>query len=98
LFFNSQHEEVGQVRIDRDGTETGIGISVDKKFREKSLGKKMLEIACADYCGKNPGSNIVAYIKGSNIASYKLFKGSNFNSEDLVVKEGIESYRMVYHG
>src|SRR6185436_6613216 len=60
LFLNEENVPVGQVRIDKND-EIVVGITVDEKFRGKSLGVEMLKMACSDFLSKKPDSTIVAY-------------------------------------
>lgn len=94
LFLNSENKPVGQVRIDTAENEDIIGISIDKDFRGKSIGREMLEQSTGDYLQSNPSSSIVAYIKQENKPSYSIFKKAGFSNEEMVVEQGIKSYKL----
>lgn len=69
---------IGQLRIDYLGV---ISISIDKKFRGKNLGSKMLAKAIK-YIEQKPIyptlDHLVAYIKKENIPSIKIFEKVGF--------------------
>lgn len=84
---------VGQVRINK-GQEVIIGISIDQHFRGKSLGSKMLMMACEAYFKIHPEDKIYAYIKETNIASYKAFIQAGFVDAEKVNVNGSTSFRL----
>lgn len=94
LFFDTANAPVGQVRIDKSKNEVVIGISIDEAFRGKSMGITMLEKATNDYLQKHPAATIVAYIKVENKASYSIFKKAGFANEEIVMEQGIKSYKL----
>jgi len=81
LFINNAHIPVGQVRIEIVDKEAVIGISIDKKFRGKSLGTKMLLQSSNDFFNKKSFRKIIAYVKKENVASYLIFKNAGFINE-----------------
>ena len=94
LFLNRQNVSVGQVRIENNGKETIVGISVDESYRGKSLSTKMLVMATDDYLSRCLKDTIIAYIKCDNNASYKSFLAAGFIKQEVLIIEGIESYRL----
>lgn len=94
LFLNEENQPVGQVRIDNNGTETVIGISIDENFRGKKLGSVLIKMASEDYLKKHPTENIVAYIKQENSASYNSFTKAGFGREEIVTEKGIKSCKL----
>jgi len=95
VFFNEEGLAVGQVRIQKEETETVIGISIDKDHRGKSLGLEMLEKATDDFLSKNPNEVIYAYIKKENISSIKIFSKAGFQNPEECDVSGIPSYRYI---
>jgi len=94
LFLNEVNIPVGQVRIDKTGSEIITGISIDKAFRGKSLGLEMLLQSTEDYLKKYPTAEIVAYIKVENTASYTIFKKAGFGDEKIVTEPEGKSYKL----
>lgn len=88
------NKPVGQVRIDKSGSEVVIGISIDEHFRGKSLGIEMLTKASSDYLERFPDATIVAYIKIENLPSYNLFKKAGFGGEEFSDYNGSRIYKM----
>jgi len=94
LFIDENKTPIGQVRIDRSAGEVIIGISIDKNYREKGLGNKMLIEACGNYFIYFPAGVINAYIKKDNPASIKIFEKAGFVKEEELTVFGSESYRL----
>lgn len=82
LFFNKDGEPVGQVRIER-GNETIVDVSVDKQFRGRSYAEKVIRIACIDFLSKHSDEIVTAYVKHSNVPSYRAFLKAGF--EDILI-------------
>ena len=93
LFLNDENIPAGQVRIDKSNEEIVIGISIDEKFRGKSLGVEMLNQAADDYLNKFPGNEIMAYIKVENRASINQFTKAGFIKTGNVIMNGYNSYK-----
>jgi spore coat polysaccharide biosynthesis protein SpsF len=91
--FLDDNVPAGQVRIMK-GKETIIGISIDEKFRGRSMGSIMLNMATDDYFTKYPGSTITAYIKTENTPSFNIFKKAGFKDEEIVEVQGCKSYKL----
>lgn len=85
----------GQVRIDVGNDETVIGISVDKNYRGKGLAVQMLKQACNHYLKTHPHQTIVAYIKESNIASYKSFELAGFKEPQKIMINNEKSFKLI---
>jgi RimJ/RimL family protein N-acetyltransferase len=94
LFKNKEQVPVGQVRIERMADETVIGISIDERFRGRSLAVKMLTGATEAYLSKFPSEQIVAYIKSENPASRKSFVRAGFTEAATVIKNEISSVKL----
>ena len=96
LFFNEKKEAVGQVRIEKKGNETIIGISIDTFHRGHSYSCEMLKKSCHDYLEKYPLDKITAYIKIENTLSIKSFQNAGFMDLQEVNFEGVKSCKLDY--
>ena len=94
VFLNAKNIPVAQVRIDKAGEEVVIGISVDESFRGLKMGVEMLQQACGDYFKRKSGKSIIAYIKMNNKPSCHIFKKAGFSGEEIVVINGVKSYKL----
>lgn len=94
LFLNEENQPIGQVRIDNNGKETVIGISIDEQFRGKKLGSILIQMASDNYLKNHSSENIVAYIKQENSASYNSFTKAGFGKEEIVTEKGIKSCKL----
>lgn len=93
--FISNGSSAGQVRIDKSGNEVVIGISVDSKYRGKGLSAEMLKQASDHFINHHPGSKIAAYIKETNLPSYKSFKQAGFSDDVKTEMFGEKSYKLI---
>lgn len=75
---------VGQIRIEIDGHIASINYSIDKKYRGKGHGKRILllleEKLCSEY--KNI-KKLTAIVKIDNIASNKKFEQLGYSKTEL---------------
>lgn len=95
-FTDANDVPVGQVRIECiHKNDSVIGVSVDKSFRTKYLGSKMVLVASNEFLKTNPTYRLIAFIKVENKKSYKTFINAGFTLEAMVIHEGINSYKMV---
>ncbi len=85
---NECNEFVAQVRFDNLENEVYISISVAEKFRGRSLGKNIIQLATS----VTSYSEIFAKIRKSNISSYKSFINAGYK---LWYSDG-EYYILVY--
>jgi len=76
---NRNGEPVGQVRFDFEGKEANISISLDREFRDKGYGSKLIQLAAKKISDVSEVDKIHAYIKKENTASLSL----NSNHEEL---------------
>jgi len=80
---NLINKPVGQVKFDKEGV---IGISLDKDYRGKNLGVKVIEEGLKYIKNNADFENIIAFIKSNNIGSIKIFEKSGFiKSEELSI-------------
>lgn len=84
---------VGQVRLtfDKEKSQAEIGYSIDKSYRGRGYGKKLL-ILTTEYIKKNypMTQSIVGKVKTNNIASEKVFLKSGFYEEYRCYKWQVE--------
>lgn len=92
LFFIIEENKIpaGLVRFDIDNEVATIGISIDKDFRGKGLGRDIIVLGAQSYFNENEFP-ILASIKNENVASIKSFEkaGFSFFKNDKI--NGIES-------
>jgi RimJ/RimL family protein N-acetyltransferase len=92
---DTNHEPVGQVRYDREGTEATISISLDKKFRGKGYGPSLLRLASQRFFEVCDAEVIHAYIKEGNEASIGAFKKAGFNPIGTSRKNNHQPHHLV---
>lgn len=71
---------VGQVRFERKGQQAVISVSLDRQFRARGHGARIIELACRAYLAATDTQIINAYIKADNAASLAAFKKAGFAS------------------
>ncbi|OGJ87046.1 MAG: hypothetical protein A2268_15150 [Candidatus Raymondbacteria bacterium RifOxyA12_full_50_37] len=72
------NDPVGVVRFERSGKQAVVGINLDKQWRGKGLGGKLLEMGIVDVKTEKFVDKITAYIKSFNDASVKMFLKAGF--------------------
>lgn len=92
--FLMNGEPAGQVRIDRSGNETVIGVSVSEAHRGKGLACEMIRSASDHYLKTFREDTIFAYIKEENKASFKSFVQAGFQETEITEVHGIKSYKL----
>jgi RimJ/RimL family protein N-acetyltransferase len=92
---NSNHEPVGQVRYEREGSEATISISLDRKFRGKGYGPTLLRLASQKFFEVSDVEVIHAYIKEGNEASIGAFKKAGFVSVGTTKKSEQQAHHLV---
>jgi UDP-2,4-diacetamido-2,4,6-trideoxy-beta-L-altropyranose hydrolase len=86
---------IGQVRLEKEGDKSIIGISIDQGFRGQGWAAKMLIKACEFYFSKFKNDTIIAFVKEENISSYRSFLKAGFKLEDKVVIQNSKSYKLI---
>lgn len=97
LFFileNENKEAIGQIRFNKEGDHSVIGVSISNKFRRKGYALEGLNIAQEEYFKYNR-LPIYAYVKKSNLVSVKLFKKGGFNYFKDVKINNIDSLILI---
>jgi RimJ/RimL family protein N-acetyltransferase len=93
LFKNQQKEKVGQVRIQKEGSnEALIGISLAKEQRGKGYANEMLLLATDLFLKENSNFCINAYIKYENISSKAAFEKARFELINIITYENFKSF------
>ena len=79
VFENHLKQPVGQVRIDQNGDESVIGISIASHFRGNGFATSMIAQSIQAFFETfETESSIIAYIKLANVASKKAFERAGF--------------------
>ena len=71
---------LGQVRFERKGQAAVISVSLDRRFRARGLGARIIELAARTYLAATDTQIINAYVKTDNTASLAAFKKAGFSS------------------
>ena len=75
--FKKNNNTLGQVRFDKAKQNVKISYSIDRKFRRKGYGSKILIQAIKKYKSKFK-ITLVAIVKFKNIGSIKIFQSLKF--------------------
>lgn len=89
---NKDGGRVGEVRYQIEGKRAQLSISVDKRYRGRGLGQKLLTLATEKVFQDSAIECIDAYVKPANAASLKLFTSVGFlrlSSESIEGQEAI---------
>ena len=92
---DTNHEPVGQVRYQREGTEAEISISLDRKFRGKGYGSSLIRLASQEFFQVSDVKVIHAYIKEGNEAATRAFKKAGFISIGTTRKSKQQAHHFV---
>lgn len=74
IFFNNKNIKIGYVRFDLTKSDANVSIFVHKKFRNKGISKKILELAEK----KIKNKQFKAVVKKNNLKSIALFSSLNY--------------------
>jgi RimJ/RimL family protein N-acetyltransferase len=88
LLFELNGIAFGQVRFDLIDENYEIDYSIDKQFRNKGLGSRMLKLAIDDLKKEQKANNIIGKVKNHNIASKKIFLQIGFKEMSTEIIEG----------
>ncbi|MGB8989481.1 MAG: UDP-2,4-diacetamido-2,4,6-trideoxy-beta-L-altropyranose hydrolase, partial [Candidatus Sulfotelmatobacter sp.] len=89
---NKHGDRVGEVRYQIEGKRAQLSISVDKRYRGRGVGQKLLTLATEKVFQDSAIECIDAYVKPANAASVKLFTSVGFlrlSSESIEGQEAI---------
>ena len=92
---DTNHEPVGQVRYEREGTEAEISISLDRKFRGKGHGSSLIRLASQEFFEVSDVEVIHAYIKEGNKAAIRAFNKAGFISMGTTRKNKHQTHHFV---
>lgn len=95
IFEDENKVSVGVVRIDKMSEEVVISIVVDVGQRGKFYAAQMLRLATDNYLSKFSKDIINAYIKISNLSSYKAFIKAGFTDQKELEIHGSKSYLVI---
>ncbi|AOR22914.1 GNAT family N-acetyltransferase [Clostridium taeniosporum] len=80
FILEESKQNIGQIRIEIDGSSALIDYSIDKKYRGKGYGIKIIEIIEKEIKKKLPQiSTLEAIVKLNNIISQRCFEKNNYN-------------------
>jgi len=88
FIFENNNVPVGQVRFEIEKTNSIIGISIDKNFRGKGLGVKMLKISTNEFF-KLFNLPVYAYIRLDNQSSKNIFLKAQFTYSENDTVNGV---------
>lgn len=87
-------EPIGQCRLDFEGEEALISYFIDRKFRNRGYGKKLLSLlAKKTACDYPRIKRLKAEVKAENIPSQKVFEAMGY-SKDVREADGVNEYRL----
>jgi RimJ/RimL family protein N-acetyltransferase len=92
---DTNHEPVGQVRYELEGTEAEISISLDRKSRGKGHGSSLIRLASQEFFEVSDVKVIHAYIKEGNEAATRAFKKAGFISIGITRKSKQQAHHFV---
>ncbi|MDD5451004.1 MAG: UDP-2,4-diacetamido-2,4,6-trideoxy-beta-L-altropyranose hydrolase [Desulfovibrionales bacterium] len=92
---NGEGTSIGQVRFDVDGGEAIISVSVDKAFRNRGYGNRIIRLACGKVFETARIGSIHAYVKEGNYGSAKAFFNAGFKRSGICVVKGQKAFHFV---
>jgi RimJ/RimL family protein N-acetyltransferase len=96
VFLNSDCEEVGQVRIQKQSDNQAIiGISLDSRHRGKGYAKEMILISSDIFLQSNRNFLLSAYVKVGNLNSKFSFEKAGFLCLDKIMYKAIKSFHLI---
>jgi RimJ/RimL family protein N-acetyltransferase len=90
MYIFYKFNNVGLLRLENENDKTKISFTVDKFYRGKGIGSKIIETALI----LHPNTNFIADVLNENISSHKIFLKNKFNLEknSNLLKNGITQY------
>ncbi|MFZ5994610.1 MAG: UDP-2,4-diacetamido-2,4,6-trideoxy-beta-L-altropyranose hydrolase [Thermodesulfobacteriota bacterium] len=92
---NGAGTSIGQVRFDVDGGEAIISVSVDKGFRKRGYGNRIIRLACGKVFETARIGSIHAYVKEGNYGSAKAFSKAGFKRSGICIVKGQKALHFV---
>jgi len=92
---NGEGTSIGQVRFDVDGGEAIISVSVDKAFRNRGYGNRIIRLACGKVFETARIGSIHAYVKEGNYGSAKAFFKAGFKRSGICMVKGQKAFHFV---
>jgi RimJ/RimL family protein N-acetyltransferase len=92
---NRNGEPVGQVRFDFEGKEATISINLDREFRDKGYGSKLIQLAAKKISDVSEVDKIHAYIKKENTASLKSFQKAGFQDLKVAKVDNQQAFHLI---
>ena len=91
--FKKNNDPLGQVRFDREKRQVKISYSIDRKFRNKGYGKKILTQSIKKYKSKFK-ITLIGLVKSKNIGSIKIFQSLKFKK---ILKNKVYQFKKIYN-
>lgn len=96
VFLNSDCEEVGQVRIQKQSKNRAIiSISLDSQHRGKGYAKEMIILSSDTFLKSNGNFLISAYVKVDNLNSKFSFEKAGFLYLETIMYKAIKSFHFI---
>lgn len=84
---------VGQVRFELENGRALVDISVDREWRGRGLGARMLDLGLAALAAECPDVTVIAQVKSANAASRTLFAAAGFSQRPCAREGAVELER-----
>lgn len=96
IALDAEDRPIGYARLDINGNQAEISLSLDRAFRGRGLGKALVETATR-FAVKEVGIvSVIAYVKQDNETSQSAFERAGFVRMATLKVAGVDSVRMVY--
>ncbi len=88
LGLNLKDLPIGQVRFDRNGTETFISVMVDRSCRKQGYGAALIMMACERLFSESGIMEVHAYVVPDNKESRRAFTKAGFREAPACIRQG----------
>jgi UDP-2,4-diacetamido-2,4,6-trideoxy-beta-L-altropyranose hydrolase len=95
IAVNSDDMPIGQARYDREGNQAIVSISIDRRFRGKGYGSRLIWLASREAFDVSGTDTIHAYVKQGNEASVRAFVKAGFKNRATTTIRGYEAIHLV---
>jgi UDP-2,4-diacetamido-2,4,6-trideoxy-beta-L-altropyranose hydrolase len=84
---------VGQIRFELENGRAFVDISVDREWRGRGMGARILDVGMAALSAELPDVHVVAQVKSGNSASCELFAAARFAQRSCAREGAVEFER-----
>ena len=95
IAVDEDNKPVGQVRLNKNGTEAEINIGIDKERRGKGYGTVLLKLISDIGFAELGLKKLIGYIKTDNKKSVQAFLNAGYINNGVKVIKGNEAVEMV---